>query len=161
MRKVEHTSEFPLTFIDEHWKTQKIKLLKKLKKMLEISSFYTCVPKTIIIWGTVPEIWSVTEFFLSFWAIFCPLNPLNSNNAENQNFEKMKKASGEIIILNLCNKKHNHMMYAYSNMECDRHNFLSFQVIFCSLATLWPWKLKFGKNVKNSWRYYPFTNVYH
>ena len=27
------------------------------------------------------------------------------------------------MILNLCNKKHNQMMYAYSAMECGRPNF--------------------------------------
>ena len=52
--------------------------------------------------------------------------PIPPNNPENQNFEKMKKASGDVIILNLCNKKHNQMMYAYSDMECNRHNFLLF-----------------------------------
>ena len=38
--------------------------------------------------------------------------------------EKKKKASGYIIILNLRNKKHNQMMYAYSDMECDRQFFV-------------------------------------
>ena len=33
-------------------------------KILEISSFYTCVLKATIIWGTVPEIQSETEFFV-------------------------------------------------------------------------------------------------
>ena len=67
------------------------------------------------------------EFFFSLWAIFCPLPPPPSplNNPENQTFKKMKKVSGDVIILNLCNKKHNQMVYAYSDMECDRHNFLS------------------------------------
>ena len=37
--------------------------------------------------------------------------------SENQNFEKMKKTSADVIILNLCNKKHDHMIYAYSDME--------------------------------------------
>ena len=36
--------------------------------------------------------------FLSFWAICCP-----PNNLENQNFEKMKKTHGGIIILNMSN----------------------------------------------------------
>ena len=41
-------------------------------------------------------------------------------------------------------------------------------IIFCYLRSFfalllhyWPQKLKFGKNVKNIWRYYPFTHVYH
>ena len=71
--------------------------------------------------GTVPEIRSDT-FFLSFRAIFCPL-PLPPNTPQNQNFEKKKKASGEVIILHLYNKKHNQMMYAYSDMECEIYNF--------------------------------------
>ena len=46
--------------------------------------------------------------------------PPQPNNPESQNFENMKKASGDVIILTLCNKKHNKMMYAYSDMECNR-----------------------------------------
>ena len=61
---------FLLRFIDELWKAWKIRVLKKneKKKLLEISSFYTCVPKTIIIWGTVPVIQSEANFghFLPF-----------------------------------------------------------------------------------------------
>ena len=39
-------------------------------------------------------------------------------------FWKSKKASGDVIILNLYNKKHN-QMYAYSDMEWGRHHLLS------------------------------------
>ena len=92
-------------------------------KLLEISSFYTCVPKTIIIWGTVPEIWS-ENFFLVILGQFLPFTSPPSNNPDNQNFQRMKKASpGDIIILNLRNKKHDQMMYAYSGMERNRHKF--------------------------------------
>ena len=45
-----------------------------------------------------------------------PPPPPPPNNPENQNFEKTKKASGDVIILNLCNKKHDHRIYAYSDM---------------------------------------------
>ena len=41
--------------------TQKIKILKKWKKHLEISSFYKRVPKIMIICYTVPEICHVTD----------------------------------------------------------------------------------------------------
>ena len=58
------------------------------KKQLEILLFYTFAPQMIIIWCMVPEIWSTTDNFLSFWTIFCPLPPMDP---ENQNFEKMKK----------------------------------------------------------------------
>ena len=52
---------------------------KILKKCLEISSFYTSVPQ-MATYGS----WDMEcnwHNFLSFWAIFCPLN---------QNFEKIK-----------------------------------------------------------------------
>ena len=45
-----------------------------------------------------------------------PRLPPPPNNPENQNFEKTKKASGDVIILNSCNKKHDHRIYAYSDM---------------------------------------------
>ena len=40
---------------------QKIKIFKKWKKSLEISSFYIYVPKIMITWCIVPEIWSATD----------------------------------------------------------------------------------------------------
>ena len=40
---------------------QKIKISKKFKKHLEISSFYTCVPQIMIKWCTVPEKWCATD----------------------------------------------------------------------------------------------------
>ena len=40
------------------WKTE--------KKLLEISSFYTSVPKIMIICYTVPEIWHVTDVIVTF-----------------------------------------------------------------------------------------------
>ena len=62
----------------------------------------------------VPEIQDETDgVFLSFWAIFCPFTPppFPRNNLENQNFEKMKKACGNvIIILHTCTKNHDHMI---------------------------------------------------
>ena len=98
--KVGHTSEFPFGIYSwtlKNLKNQNFEKMKKKKKMLEIS-FYTCVPKTTIIWGTLPGIWSEANFFLSFWAIFCPLLPHFPNNPENQNFEKMKKAFGDLTL---------------------------------------------------------------
>ena len=43
---------------------QKIKTLKKIKKILKIISFYASASKMTIIWCTVLEILSMTEFFL-------------------------------------------------------------------------------------------------
>ena len=47
--------------------TKKIKILKKWKKHLEISSFYRCVPKIMIRWYTVPEIWCTTDRWTNGW----------------------------------------------------------------------------------------------
>ena len=45
---------------------QKIKISKKWKKYLEIS-FYTCVPKIMIRWCTVPEIWCAIDRQTDGW----------------------------------------------------------------------------------------------
>ena len=59
--------------------------------------------------------------------ICCHLGPffalLHHNNPENQNFKKGKKHLE--MSSTLVHQKHDHMMYAYSDMECDRHDFLS------------------------------------
>ena len=86
-----------------------------------------------------------THNFLSFWAIFCPFLP----NQTTQKTKILKKAFGDVINLNLCNKKHNHMMYPYSDMECDRHSFLSSEAIFCSFTPLVTTKTKIYKKCKN------------
>ena len=39
-------------------------------------------------------------------------------------------------------------MYAYSDMECDRHNFLSFLAIFCSFTPILTPKIKIWKKCK-------------
>ena len=49
-------------------KTPKIQCFEKMKKVAGDTSFYTCIPKTKIIWGTVPEIWNKTDrIFCHFW----------------------------------------------------------------------------------------------
>ena len=52
-----------------------------------------------------------TEFcyskpFFFFFAL------LPSNNLENQNLGKMKEPPGDVIILHMCTKNQDHMMYA-------------------------------------------------
>ena len=56
---------------------------------------------------------------------FCTRFPpsLHPNNPENQNFEKTKNASVD-VILNLCNKNYDKIMYAYPNMECKTYFFV-------------------------------------
>ena len=47
--------------------------------------------------------------YFSFWTIFYPFNPVTTK--KNQNFEKMKKKHGHIIILHKCLKNYDQMMY--------------------------------------------------
>ena len=58
-------------------KYQKIKILKKRKKQLEISSFYTSVPKIMIICYTAPEIWCIMDVIVIFhFGLFFAVLPL-------------------------------------------------------------------------------------
>ena len=55
----------------------KNKNFTKIKKTVEISSFYTSVPKIMILFYTVPEIWCVTDviaifYFGIFFALYTP-----------------------------------------------------------------------------------------
>ena len=49
------------------------------------------------------------------------------------------------IILHMCTKNHNHMMYGCWDTEWDRQNCLSFCVIFCPFSPLNTWKIKILK----------------
>ena len=119
--------------------------------------------------------------------------------------EKKKKIAGDIIILHMCTKNHNHMMYSSWDMQWEHfpqqprklkfwkneksiwrcHHFKlvqqkpqlndvfllkygvwqtffsHFRPFFALLPHYWPQKLKFGKNVKNTWIYYSFTHVHY
>ena len=44
------------------------------------------------------------NYYFSFWGIFCPFTPPNS--PKNQNFKKIKKIPGDIIILHMCTKNY-------------------------------------------------------
>ena len=61
-------------------KTRKIKIFKKWKKHLEISSIYTCVPQIII-----PEIWNTTDIFFCHLGHFLPFYP--TIDPKNKNLE--------------------------------------------------------------------------
>ena len=94
------------------------------------------------------------ENLLSFWSILCPLTPSPPNNPENQSFEKMKKASEDFIILHLCTKNHNHMMYACWYMECDRHIFCHFRPFFSPFTKLLTLKIKIWKKKEGHLSFY-------
>ena len=85
------------------------------------------------------------EKLLSFWVIFCSFNPLTTRKIK---ILKLKKIPGDITILHICTINNNHMMYVSWDMECDRQNFLSFWIAFCSFTPLRTQKIKILKKWK-------------
>ena len=123
---------------------KKIKILKKCKKLLEISSLCTCSPKIMIIWCTVPQIWSETDRnFFVILSHFLPFYPL-PNDPKKSKFCKNKKRTWW----------YNHFTHVYQKSQSYhvcflrygvQQMFLSFWAIFCPLTT---WKIKILKNEK-------------
>ena len=60
-----------------------------------------------MMYGAMPEISSVTDTIFCHFGLFFALLP--SSNPENQNFEKMKKHPGDIIIFHMSTINQNHM----------------------------------------------------
>ena len=62
-----------------------------------------------------------TEFFVIL-GHFLPFHP--PNNPENQNFKKLKKIQGDLIILLTCTINDNHMMYGSRDVEHKQNFFI-------------------------------------
>ena len=78
---------------------------------------------------------------------FLPFNP--TNNLKHQNFEKIKKALGDNIILHQCTKNHDHMLYCFWDMACNGCNcYFSFWAIFYPFTFQTAWKIK----IKKKWK---------
>ena len=140
--------------------TQKIKILNKWKKHLEISSFYICVPKIMIRWCTVPEMWCMTDVitlhFGPFFALLFPWQPEKSKLKKT-----WKKTPGDFIILHMYTKNYDQMMYDSWDMVHDKCNYISFWSIFRPFTPLTAQKFKILKKWKKAWRYHHFTYAYH
>ena len=81
----------------------------------------------------LPEISSAADrIFCHFGPLFAFLTPPPPppNNLKNPNFEKLKKATGGIIILHKRTKNYGQMMYGSSDMVLDGCNYFSFWTIF-------------------------------
>ena len=87
-----------------------------------------------------------TELFAYCFLPFYPLpppppNPHNTPQIEN--FEKMKKVFGYVIILHThVYQKSRSYDVCFLKYGCDKHNFLSFWAIFCPLAPALALKIK-------------------
>ena len=113
---------------------QKMKISKKWRKCQEISSFYTLVPKVMIIGYTVPEIWCMAHVILFLiLSYFLPFYP--SNSPKNENFKRMKKTPGD-IILHTWTKSYDYRLYCSWDMVHDTCNFYFWSwANFCPFTT--------------------------
>ena len=84
------------------------------------------------------------NYFL-FRAIFCPFTPLTARKIKI--LKKWKKTPGD-IILNMCTKNYDQIMYGSWGMVCDRFNYFSFWAIFCPFTPLTTRKIKIKKKKK-------------
>ena len=81
----------------------------------------------VYIWFLIYKVWQteicvILGHFLPFYT---------PNNLKNQDFEKMKKTPGDIIILNMCTINDNHMMCGSWDSKRNGPNVLLFWTIFC------------------------------
>ena len=133
--------------------TRKIKILKKIKKHLEILLVYTNVIYKWQ-WCVVSEIWSTMDRICCHFGSFFPFYP--TNNHENQNVQKILKSTWRYNFTNAYHKWQSYMVHRSWDM-----NFLSFWTIFCHFTPLTNQKIKTLKKWKKAWRCYYFIQIYH
>ena len=127
---------FPFTPLTTH----KIKILKKWRKHLEKSSFYTCVPKIKVVWCMLPEIWSVTgTIFYQFRPLFCPFT---LTILKIKIWKKKKKTLEDIIFLQKYTINEDHMMYGSWDIKVWRTEFFVISSHFFPLTLLTTLKIK-------------------
>ena len=70
---------------------------------------FTQVYQIMIICYTVPEIWCIIDVIIFHFGYFLPFTPLTAQKVKIK--KKMKKTPGDIIILHICTKNYNQMIY--------------------------------------------------
>ena len=96
----------------------------------------------------------------NFRSFFCPFSPLTTWKIK---ILKLKKTTGDIIILHICTINDNHIWCMVPEIwrVCVRQNFWSFWTVFYPFTPYGLRKSKFWKNEKTTWTYYHSTQVYH
>ena len=100
------------------WKKKKFKI--KLKKNTWSYYFtYMCTKNydqmMYSFWDMVQDI---CDCYFSFWAIFCPFTSLTAQKIKIKN-KKLEKLPGDIIILHMCTKNYDQMMYSSWDISTD------------------------------------------
>ena len=127
---------------------RKLKFSKKQRKQLKILSFYKHKQQSYDLWflryGVQrTEFFVILECFLLFYPsspppTFYPSSPPPTHppdNQKNENFEKMRKLPGDIIISHSCNIYDNYDVW-FLRPKHDRQKFLSFWNNFCPFIPL-------------------------
>ena len=115
--------------------TQKIKILEKWKKTPgDIIILHKCaVNDNNMMYGSSDMRCDRQNFFVIL-DHFLPFYP--PNNLKNQNFEKLKKIPGDIMILHKCTKNHDHMLYCFLDMMPNGFNcYFTFWATFFTLLS--------------------------
>ena len=112
--------------------SQNFEKTKKIPEDIIILHMYT-INNSYMMYGSWDMECNRQNFFITS-DHFLPFNL--PNNLKNQNSQKMKKSPGDITILHKCTINYSHMMYGSWDMECNRHNFLSFWTVFCPFTHL-------------------------
>ena len=134
VKKVEHTSKFLFGIYSWTWKTNnhlkncwngpiknKILIFTMLHFLKNIKK-NTCRYHYQNLDDMIDNSWDIEQNILNLVILGYFLPP---KNTKNKKFWKMKKFAGD-IILHMCTKNHNHIIYSSWDTEWDRQNFLSF-----------------------------------
>ena len=119
---------------DRDWScTERIKFKKKDTCNFILQNLKTCFLKCSLCnrcWAWCTKFYVILDHFLAFYPFIPPKDP------KNQNFQKLGKKSGDIIILHRWTINGNRMIYSSWDMEHNGLIFLSFWPIFCTFT---PW----------------------
>ena len=133
-------------------KNSKNQNFEKMKKLMEISHLHMCTKNHNHMrygfwdWVRQTNCFVLLDHFLPFYP---------PNNPENQNFQNMKKAYEDVIMLYMCPKIT--IIWCMLPHSWVQHTiFCHFGSIFAFLPHYWPQKLKTDKNKE----IFPFSQVH-
>ena len=134
----------------------KIKICIQKKKQMETSTFYTSVPKIMIICHTVPEIYGAWRMELLFFcsAIFCPFTPVTA--LKKNISKKWKKPNNNNKSLEISSfytqvyqKSWSYTILFLRYLVHDAWNcYFLFSAVFCSFTPVAALK----KNISKKWK---------
>ena len=99
-------------------KNEKIRILKKMKKNAGDIILHMCTKNH--------NHMRYSSWDIAWDRIFCHFLPFYLLKTKKNKILKKWKKHLEVSSFSTCATKNKIMMYANSDMECDRHNFLSF-----------------------------------